>query len=245
MRIKQRILALQPRPRKLLILFSVFLLALGLLKLYKTATMPPPFVYLVPENYFGPVFVFFGQKDGVDMQPDRLGQAVTVPENGLIKLKLDVDAVISRGDNKQNIYWVKVAKDGSRKNMLVNQKGYQDKDGEYFDVYHDEHGQPQTYPLKDQPVFYYFSAEQKKREMVFYHGGCRHQQFKEDDDKTVNSPHCGKFLIMSPNKLLEKPRFLWSDLDHQYDSIAELEKDLDDVAKRKFLPFPASERDPD
>ena len=34
--------------------------AYGAHHIYKEYTMPPPLVYLIPEDYFGPVFVFFG-----------------------------------------------------------------------------------------------------------------------------------------------------------------------------------------
>lgn len=52
----------------ILIIFSIIFFIKN-----KNSTMPPPLVYLIPEEYFGPVFVFFGQKDGVDMSPDPLG----------------------------------------------------------------------------------------------------------------------------------------------------------------------------
>lgn len=49
--------------------------------------MPPPFAYLIPADYFGPVVTLFGQPGGVEMQPDPLGQAVEVPETGVVKVR--------------------------------------------------------------------------------------------------------------------------------------------------------------
>ena len=85
-------------------------------RIYKEITMPPPLVYLIPEEYFGPVFVFFGQPDGVDVQPDPLGQSVLVPENGVVKLKAAVDDVMgTSSETHRATYMVAVSKTGQRK----------------------------------------------------------------------------------------------------------------------------------
>ena len=79
-------------------------------------------VYLIPEDYFGPVFVFFGQKDGVELLPDPLGHSVSVPENGVIKIKEDVDSALPKQNPAyQNVYWVSVSKSGARKKMIFNE----------------------------------------------------------------------------------------------------------------------------
>jgi hypothetical protein len=60
----------------------------------KGNSMNKPLVYLIPEENIGPVFVFFGQSDGLDSLPDPLGNAVIVPANGVIKLKASATALI-------------------------------------------------------------------------------------------------------------------------------------------------------
>jgi hypothetical protein len=67
--------------------------------------MPRPLVYLVPVNYRGPIFVLFGQEHGIETQPDPLGRAVTIPENGIVLLRGKVDEIIAEdSEGNRNIY---------------------------------------------------------------------------------------------------------------------------------------------
>ena len=101
-------------------LLLVVALAYGSHYIYKELTMPPPLVYLIPEDYVGPVFVFFDQPDGVELMPDPLGHAVKVPENGLVKLRATVEEAIpsNEGATKQVLFWVAVSKEGRRRNFV-------------------------------------------------------------------------------------------------------------------------------
>jgi hypothetical protein len=127
--------------------------------------MDKPLVYLVPEQYIGPVFVFFDQKDGVETSPDPLGSAVVVPRNGIIKLKRSVDELIpDRGGDNRNGYWVSVSKDKPRRIMILNNMSERLDDGETEDAYLDEVGKIHSYRhriTENSDVFFYFNAQKK------------------------------------------------------------------------------------
>lgn len=215
------------------ILFFIFMLLI-LKKINKEINMPPPLVYLIPENYYGPVFVFFGQKDGVNMTPDPLGHSVLIPENGLVKIKLEVSEVLNDEDDKQNIYWISISKDGTRKKMVVNESSRQDDNGKYYTVIYDENGDIKKYPFIEEKIpFYYFSPVQKKENMVFDRIGCKNQGFKPLNDNSKKSPACGKFLVISPEKYFDMPDWLWAGTGRYYTSIHELENQLNNIAKKK------------
>lgn len=193
--------------------------------------MPPALVYLIPENFHGPVFVFFGQKDGVDMSPDPLGHSALVPKNGVVKIKLRANQVIGHGDKKQNIYWISISKNGNRKKMILNLNSRQDENGKFYDIYYDGNGEPRKYWLSEEKdPFFYFSRMQKKERMIFDHRGCRDQKFMEENDNVHQSPECGKFLVISPENFLKMPVWLWDGMNHHYSSIRELEGNMDEVS---------------
>ena len=193
--------------------------------------MPPPLVFLIPDTYFGPVFFFFGQPDGVDLQRDPLGNAVRVPENGVVKIKASVhDAMGQSSEHHWATYMVSVAKDGTRKVMIVNGDTYRDDNGELMNLYSDENSRlHDKFPSsKAKGAFYYFTEAQKNEYMVFNHQGCPNQIFAPHIDEVMTGkmtadeagvPACGKFLVVSPNQFLSLPDFMWDDLDHAYESI--------------------------
>lgn len=195
----------------------------------------PPLVYLIPEDYFGPVFVFFGQKDGVEMLPDPLGQAVLIPENGVVKIKKSMDLILPRKKpDYQNIYWISISKDGTRKKMVINENSKQDNEGNYYEVYYDENGVPHKHPSGN-GKFDYFSEKQKKENMIFGHGGCGPNNFVPDNDSNAKSPECGRFLVISPNAYLDLPKWMWEDAHHPYASIQQLVEEFDERLQQKKL----------
>ena len=46
-----------------------------------------PLVYLIPEDYFGPVVVLFNQPDGQVPKVEPIGRVLIVPDNGLLKVQ--------------------------------------------------------------------------------------------------------------------------------------------------------------
>ena len=210
--------------------------AYGAYHIYKEYTMPPPLVYLIPEDYFGPVFVFFGQPEGVELIPDPLGHAVKVPENGLIKLRASVDEAIpsNEGATKQVLFWVAVSKDGHRRIFMVSGPTQRNEEGVFIRQYADSSSKTLRFPIKDDgPDFDYFTETQKNERMIFHHGSCKHQRFISAQERDAKRPSCGKFLVMSPSDILKEPNWIWDHLDGEYTSIQELEKDLNEVVEKK------------
>ena len=100
---------------KLLFVVLLFAACWGGYRAYKDMTMPPPLVFLIPAEYFGPVFFFFGQPDGVEMQSDPLGQAVTIPSNGVLKIRAQVNDVMGQSREGYRATWmISVASDGEQ-----------------------------------------------------------------------------------------------------------------------------------
>lgn len=219
------------------IIFFVFFSAIivFLLKFFLDAKMPVPFVYLIPETYVGPVFVFFGQKDGIELTPDPLGKSVTVPDNGVIKIRDPVDNVVGKKNSgTQNIYWVRVSKTGERKIIKIVSNLQRDKDGEFFSLYYDEQGKGHRFPINESSKpFYYFSEHEKNEKMIFAHEGCKNQEFIPDNAPSAERPDCGKFLVLSPNEFLVKPDWMWEDLQHPFSSIDQLILEANEVKKIK------------
>jgi hypothetical protein len=148
---------------KWLALLLLVAMGCGLVKLYKEITMPPPLVYLIPESYLGPVFAFFDQKDGVDVQPDPLGNSVWVPENGVVKIKQKVGEVVGESrEGYRATYVISVTKDGNRKILKFNGNTQRDENGEWVNFYFDENSKLHKFPVnKSKGPFYFFSEDQK------------------------------------------------------------------------------------
>jgi hypothetical protein len=188
-----------------------------------------PIVYLIPEDFIGPVFVFFDQKDGVDMIADPLGNAVHVPTNGVIKLKGTVDNLISENKTVRNMYWVSVSKKGLRKIMWVVNPIQKDEEGEWVYSYFDEAGKlHHTAGTLPKDVFFYLPLQRRNERMLLAHDGCKHQKFAPPGTPKDKFPDCAKFLIASPNEYIKMPDWLWMETNHEYESIQEFEFDANE-----------------
>ena len=204
--------------------------------------MPPPLVFLIPDTYFGPVFFFFGQPDGVDLQRDPLGNAVRVPENGVVKLKARAKDVVTKSTKDyRSVYMISVAKDGTRKVMILHGDTYRDDNGELMNFYHDENSRlHDKFPSSEaKGAFYYFTEAQKNEYMVFNHDSCAHQ-FGDDNDPPEKVIACGKFLVVSPNQFLSLPKFMWDKLQHHYSSIQQFVDQANEtlIQKRAYYKLP-------
>ena len=205
--------------------------------------MPPPLVFLIPADYFGPVFFFFGQPDGVDVQPDPLGQAVTIPANGILKIKADSSDLVAPFSNEKQrpLYWVSVSKTGQRKVMKYNSGSWKDENGRWFDSYLDETAKLKKFPeIEGKHPYYYYSDSQRNEFMIFQHGGCAHQEFYPTGDTKAKSPACGKFLVATPNQHLDLPSFIWEQFAHPFSSIDDLIKQANEALaeKKAFYKLP-------
>ena len=190
-----------------------------------------PLVYLIPPDFIGPVFVFFGQKDGIDVVPDPLGNAVMVPRNGVVKLRGTVDSLISDDRTARNLYWVSVSKSGQRKILWIINALAKDRDGEWIYSYFDESGIPH-FAKGATPTGYLAHIPENKRNdrMVMAHDTCKHQRFASPDAPDSLTPDCGKFLIASPNETRKMPDWLWFDINHEYKSIRDFEVEAEERA---------------
>ena len=167
--------------KKLIILLICLLIGLIIVNElieYGKDAMKSPVVFLIPENFIGPVFVVFDQEDGQDLKTDPLGLSLTVPENGLIKVKASKNEVLTRGMNydKRNVYWITLTKDGQRINMPYQGGGARDYDKEVFWTWYiDKDNQakqmafnPKLYPKTNDSNSYFLTKEQAKLKTVYY-----------------------------------------------------------------------------
>ena len=214
--------------------------------------MPPSLVYLIPEDYFGPIFIFFNQPDGVDLQSDPLGRAVWVPENGVIKARFSTKDIPfgTASPTYRPEYFVSVSKTGQRRILTVNSGDFRDEDGSLTTAYLNGQNQIHQYKYSDDlksnqsEPFYYFSEAQRNERMIFNRDGCSHQGFspnaskalgrtKEMSNEEAGIPACNKFLIASPNEFLNLPSWMWENVGRRYRSIQEFVDEANERVKKK------------
>lgn len=203
--------------RKKLIILIICLLV-GLIVVAKLINfgrdfMKPPIVFLIPENFIGPVFVVFDQDDGQDLKTDPLGVSLTVPESGLIKVKASKSEVLTSGMNydKRNVYWVTITKEGQRINMPYLGGGGHDYDKDVnWSWYIDTNNQakqiifdPKLYPKTNDPNAYFFTKEQAKFKTVYYWNTTRAEIWK-------NSAELEKYMKDYQNENRKKGELLSS-----------------------------------
>jgi hypothetical protein len=221
----------------------------GAYRLYKEmTTMPPPLVFLIPADYFGPVFFFFDQPDGVDVQPDPLGNAVNVPENGVVKIKARISEVM--GNSKEGYratYVVSIDKAGKRKILKLTVGAQQDEsNGSKFTGYIDESLKLQKFPYDSEtlkvPGYYLFPKETWDERMIFRQDSCKHQNFtnvpmpgpgEPPVRKNDPSPVCGKLLVITPNEFDKLPKWMWQEAQREFDSIESFVEEANERVKMK------------
>jgi hypothetical protein len=183
-----------------------------------------PLVYLVPAEFTGPVFVFFGQKDGITTTSDPLGQAVAIPPNGILKLRADVDELVGSPDQiGGNVKWISLAPNGNRQQIPFHHNTYEDTSGRRVNAYSDASGRLHEHHVaKSGDPFYYLTKEQKAQKMIFAHDSCKHQKFVPEGSD-LEPPDCAKFMVLSPAVFLKVPNSMWDDLGGSYTSVEELE----------------------
>lgn len=227
----------------------LLLLSYGGYRIYKELTMPPPLVYLIPEDYIGPVFVLFGQSDGVDVKPDPLGNAVWVPENGIVKIREKDSSKLLQPfvDNNRPEYMIAVSKSGERRIMglfghIPHRVG--DSENLRWIPYMDESFKMHKfhYDLDVRKGHDFLPENLRRKRAVFNHDACRHLDFspRHDDiaDGTISMdeagvPHCGQFIIISPDEMDTAPEWIWKESQTVYDSVQELVDEANERLKKK------------
>ena len=214
-------------------IFGVMLLLFFGFVTVKGDSAVKPIVYLIPDNFIGPVYVFFGQKDGVDVVPDSLGNAVTVPRTGVVKLRATVPDLISTDRSKRNIYWVSVSKEGKRHILWIVNELAKDEDGEWIYSYFDESGNPHVAKGATADGYLTHIPENRRNNrMVMEHDSCKHQRFVSPSTPDTLTPACAKFLIASPNEYRQMPDWMWVNTNHEYKSINEFEIEAEERASK-------------
>lgn len=234
--------------RFFLILLVPLLIAIGYASYmkYKESTMPP-LVFLIPDDYFGPVFFLFGQPDGVELQKDPLGNAVRVPVNGIVKLKEPMSNVVASSSGQPGgrrvIYMVSVSPSNDRKILKYDVGVRQDDDGTWWTGYFDEDARLHRVSfdhttLKQPPVFLYPESTRNEK-FIFQDDTCAHQ-FGELNGPAEKVVACGKFLVATPNQLVGLPDFMWREFEHPFTSIGQLVEQADAAMseKRKYYKLP-------
>jgi hypothetical protein len=227
-----------------LLLLAIPLLAYGGIRLFKVPKMPPPLVFLLPPNYIGPVFFFFDQPDGVDVRTDPLGQAVSVPPNGVVKIKAPVDDVMGSSSEKHRAtYMVSVGQDGRRNILKMFVSAHKKEDDVWWWGYFDEKTELHEFKAAgDWTGLSFVPANLQQERMVFGNEGCRNQGFSPHlaefaagamTAEQAGVPVCGKFLVASPEEYSKLPDWMWKDLQHPYPSIQAFVDEANERLKRK------------
>lgn len=213
--------------------------------------MKQPIVFLIPENFIGPVFVVFDQVDGQDLKTDPLGLSLTVPENGLIKVKLSKNEVLTRGMNydKRNVYWITLSKDGKRINMPYQGGGGRDYDKEVFWTWYIDTNNnakqmiydPKLYPKTNDPELYHLTKDQVQQKTIYAWNTCnttlweniaelensrKNWYFGRDDVKPSKTISCMNFNVLYPK--LESDDLDYEKFLEDY-SLPELEENLNKI----------------
>jgi nuclear transport factor 2 (NTF2) superfamily protein len=215
---------------------------------YKTITMPPPLVILIPDTYFGPVFFLFGQPDGVALERDPLGNAVHVPRNGIVKIKDRVENALRstsvwNSDEQRGLYMVSISASGSRKILKIDMGIQQDDDGSWWTGYLDEtwtfHKIPFNHDTETRSSVFLLPESIRSEQLVMAQDTCTHQ-FGDYDDPKEKVTACGKFLVASPIQYEKMPNFMWEQLQHHFASVGQLvdEANTTAIEKRKFYKLP-------
>lgn len=212
--------------------------------------MKPPVVFLIPENFIGPVFVVFDQKDGQDLKTDPLGVSVTVPENGLIKVKASKNEVLTQGMNydKRNVYWIIITQDGHRINMPYQGGGARDYDKEVFWTWYiDKDNQakqmafdPNLYPKTNDSEMYHLTKEQAQLKTAYAWNTCdvdiwansaeleeskKNWYFGRDRVEPSEVFSCMNFTVLYPK--LESEKLSYENFSGDY-SLPEFEQKLNE-----------------
>ena len=243
----------------LLICLLVGLIITTKLIYYWKDAMKPAVVFLVPEAFIGPVFVVFSQANGQDLKLDPLGVSLTVPENGLIKVKASRNEVLTKSMNftKRNVYWITVNNAGQRSNMPYQGGGGRDYDKEVdWTWYIDTQNQAKQmifdeklYPKTNDAEFYFLTKAQVKLKTVYSWNTCRadiwtsvteledsrkNWYFGKEEVKPSSTFSCMQFNV-SYQKMDEK-ELTYENFLGDY-SVPELENKLNEIIplRQKYL----------
>lgn len=214
--------------------FAVVLaIAWAVYKIHQDHSIPPSFVYLIPDDYFGPVVTFFDQPGGIEMTLDPLGHAVDVPAGGVIKVRArrqDVMGVSEEGHRAT--YFVMIAPDGSRKVMKVLTDVYRDS-GVWWQGVIDENANMIRYDIGEATKgnFDHLPAHLQDERMIAARQGCRFRFVNADEQS--KKAGCDEFVVISPNEDMKTGDWLWGDFGSYFGSLEEFAEHIRSIQDKK------------
>ncbi|MGY0653091.1 hypothetical protein ACW7GZ_14780 [Luteimonas sp. A537] len=209
-------------------------------RIYQDDATPPPFVYLIPDDYFGPIVTFFGQPGGIEMKPDPLGRAVDVPDSGLIRIRAERQDVMGiSGKDYRATYFVSIAPDGSRKIMKVLTDVYREK-GVWWQGVIDEGANMTRYDIGEATKgnFEHLPEYLRDEHMVAARQGCRFRFVNADEES--QKAGCDEFVVISPDKDMEIGNWLWGDFGSYFESLDAFTEHVRNIQHKKQTYIEAS-----
>ncbi|WP_244135198.1 MULTISPECIES: hypothetical protein [Burkholderia] len=183
-----------------------------------------PLIFLIPSDYVGPVVALFDQKDGIDLVHASDGYEVSVPANGIVKVKGHPTFERGGGYPYSSIVFLLVDRDGRRHPLreAINPWQEYDKDdnAHWLVGIRDAQGNLRKIPLSNAGGFVFddFSEAEKSEKMVLWHDTCQDRVFSPDypayqaGEKTareLNIPPCGEFVVGSVNHVRAWPEWMF------------------------------------
>ncbi len=184
-----------------------------------------PLIYVIPEDYAGPVVALFDQPDGVAPLRTKDGLEVRVPENGILRIKGNPALGHSAAFPNSTVVFELARRDGRREVLSEAINPWQD---------YDEHDNPhwkiairsaqgglRVFALSDRKDGFSFDdlpAADTNRPMVFWHESCEDRVFGPDSnayfagEKTAEELHvppCGEFVVGIFSQMRRWPEWMY------------------------------------
>lgn len=192
-------------------------------------------MYLIPDEYFGPVVMVFDQADGIVFEPDPLhpddAVIVRVPENGIIKIKDKEPPGGAFKNNKLKQYghastlMFSVDREGRRKLLPRVWGSYFEndvKDRKKYDVlvYTDSKGEEHHRRVGEFPAG--TLAEKMEKAIgdqigILEHSSCQFRGFYPGEQRPEGmvTPRCGEFFVGRLSLYEKYPKWMFLDFSEE------------------------------
>jgi len=216
-----------------------------------------PFVYIIPEDYFGPVVTLFDQPDGITPKLGPEGNEVRVPHNGIIKIKTAGRFDQSEKYPGRSVLFFVEKKDGSKQLLPETLSPWQDFDAPnrpWLVGLRGTDGKIHSFPIREGFTFDPLPKEYHDKTIILWHEPCQDRVFSlqwpayyagEKTAEELDIPQCGEFAVGTITQVKNWPDWMHlrgrarSEENRAYVSIDELVKEADDRAiKKKQLVLP-------
>ncbi|PCE26121.1 hypothetical protein BWP39_16480 [Paraburkholderia acidicola] len=183
-----------------------------------------PLIFLIPQEYSGPVVILFDQPGGIDLTPGKDGYEVKVPANGIIRVKGTYTFDNGGGYPGSSIVFLMIGKNEERTPLLeaINPWQEWDKDDRmsWLVGIRDVRGNLQKIPQSYAEGFVFddFPESVKDKPMILWHDSCQDRVFGPDweaygaGEKTAEDLHippCGEFVVGSIERIRTWPEWMF------------------------------------